>query len=216
MPDAHFDVTFVPGAAGLGAFWDPLVEKLPSTWTTRTFNLPGLGPVPPQKDVQSYSDLVDHVARAIPGPTVLVGQSMGGYVSLELALRYPERVSHLVLMVAAGGVDMSAHGALDWRVQEREENPARRQRQPWALAPTPDLTAQLTHIKVPVLLLWATRDPLSPLSVAEHLAAHLPRARLVTFETDDHWVARRFAGEAARALHDWLLEANAPSPTQRP
>lgn len=210
MAAAHpFDVTFVPGAAGLGAFWNPIMDKLPTAWTTRTFDLPGLGPVPPRVDVQGYSDLADHVARGIPGRTVLVGQSMGGYVALQLALRHPEKVSHLALVVAAGGVDMAAHQALDWRVREREENP---HRQPWALVPTPDLTARLPQIDVPVLLLWATRDPISPLSVAQQLAAHLPRARLVTFDTDDHWVARRFADDFARAIHDWLLDTPPGNP----
>jgi len=213
MTAPFFDVTLVPGAAGRGAFWDPLSERLPSTWTKRTFDLPGLGPVPAHSDVQSYSDLVDHVAGAIPGPTVLVGQSMGGYVSLELALRYPERVSHLVLAVAAGGVDMAALGASDWRAQKRAKHPERSEQRPWTLAPTPDLTAQLGRITIPVLLLWATRDPVSPLSVAEHFAAHLPRAQLVTFDTDDHWAVRRFADQAARALQDWLRETAAPSPS---
>jgi pimeloyl-ACP methyl ester carboxylesterase len=172
-------------------------------WRTRAFDLPGLGPVPGRAEVQSYSQLVDHVARLIGGRTVLVGQSMGSYVSLELTLRYPERVSHLVLVVATGGVDMARHGALDWRPQARSEAPGRAE---WTLEPSADLTAELHRIEVPVLLIWATRDPLSPLGVAEELAARIPRVRLVTFDSDDHWVARARAGETARAIHDFLLE----------
>jgi pimeloyl-ACP methyl ester carboxylesterase len=197
------DLTFVPGAAGLGTFWSPVAERLPASWSRRCLDLPGLGPVPPHPDVQSYSDLTDHVARAIERPTVLVGQSMGGFVSLQLALRYPERVQRLVLAVAAGGVDMGRHGALDWRAQDHEENP---ERPAWARAMTPDLSSELHRIEVPVLLLWATRDALSPLGVAHELSEKLPQARLITFDTDDHWVARRFADETASALRHWLLD----------
>jgi pimeloyl-ACP methyl ester carboxylesterase len=197
------DLTFVPGAAGLGTFWDPVAERLPASWRMRCLDLPGLGSVPPRVDVQSYSDLTDHVARVIERPTVLVGQSMGGFVSLQLALRYPELVQRLVLVVATGGVDMARHGALDWRASDLEDNP---ERAPWARAITPDLSGELHRIRAPVLLIWATRDVLSPLGVARELAEKLPQARLITFDTDDHWLARRFADETATALRQWLLD----------
>jgi pimeloyl-ACP methyl ester carboxylesterase len=112
-----------------------------------------------------------------------------------------------VLVVAAGGVDMKRLGAHDWRPQDRAENPSR---PAWAHAQTVDLSSELHRIEVPALLVWATRDVLSPLSVAERMAAKLPKARLITFDTDDHWVARRFADETAKAIHDFVLEADAP------
>ena len=108
--------TFLPGAAGLGNFWSPVIDCLPAMWRTQIVDLPGLGPVPSHPAVSSYDSLVEYVARAIQTPTVLVGQSMGAFVALQLALRHPDLVTHLVLVVAAGGVDMAAHGASDWRV----------------------------------------------------------------------------------------------------
>jgi 2-hydroxy-6-oxonona-2,4-dienedioate hydrolase len=201
------DITFVPGAAGLGSFWDPIVQRLPATWAKRTVDLPGLGPVPPRADIESYGQLVDHVARAINKPTVLVGQSMGGFIALKVALRYPELVRRLVLVVAAGGVDMKRLGAHDWRPEDRAKNPAR---PAWAHAQTVDLSSELHRIEVPALLIWATRDVLSPLSVAERMAAKLPKARLITFDTDDHWVALRFADETAKAIEDWALDPGVP------
>jgi pimeloyl-ACP methyl ester carboxylesterase len=61
----------------------------------RACDLPGLGPVPSHPDVQSYDDLARYVARAVAAPTVLVGQSMGGYVALKLALARPELARRL-------------------------------------------------------------------------------------------------------------------------
>jgi pimeloyl-ACP methyl ester carboxylesterase len=194
-------ITLVPGAAGLAAFWDPIRERLPSDWQQRTLDLPGFGPVPARSDISSYDQLVDHIASGISVPSVVAGQSMGGFLSLQLALRHPALVTHLVLIVAAGGVNMARHGAVDWRPQERANstNPA------WTLAPVPDLSPELGRIQIPVLLIWATRDAISPLTIGQQLAADLPNARLLTFDTDDHWVARRFPGETALAIRDLVV-----------
>ena len=107
-------------------------------------------------------------------------------------------------MVAAGGVDMAALGASDWRVDYAASYP---QAQDWARDVTPDLTGQLRTIKIPVLLLWATDDPLSPIAVARTIGDEIPHARLVTFETDDHWVAIQRPAETAQAIRAFVTEA---------
>ena len=144
-----------------------------------------------------YDDLVAHVADGLPPRTALIGQSMGGYVAMAAALRRPERVSHLVLTVAAGGLDMAALGASDWRVDYPAAHPAAA---PWAIDHVPDLSAQLARLTMPVLLVWAARDAISPLAVAHRLAALVPDVTLLTFDTDDHWVARAHAALVATAI----------------
>jgi pimeloyl-ACP methyl ester carboxylesterase len=193
--------TFIPGAAGQGRFWSPVAERLQPTWRTCVVDLPGLGPVPARPDVSSYHDLVDFVAIGITSPTVLVAQSMGGYVALQLALRYPHRISHLVLAAVTGGVDMSLHRAADWRAEYAASHP---QAQPWARDQVPDLTDQLHTITVPVLLLWPTRDPLTPLSVASAMASRLADVSLVTFDSDDHWAAIERPDQTAMTIKQFV------------
>jgi pimeloyl-ACP methyl ester carboxylesterase len=58
-----------------------------------------------------------------------------------------------------------------------------------------------------VLLVWATEDPISPLSVAHRLAQLLPRSRLVTYPSHDHWVARQHAAEVAEEIRQLVRPA---------
>lgn len=195
-------IALIPGSAGLASFWDPIRAELPPQWQQHAFDLPGVGPVPPAPGIRSFDQLIEHIAGGLEAPGIVAGQSMGGYLALRVALRRPELVTHLVLIVASAGLDLTRHRADDWRPEHRAEH----HNASWVYEPVPELSAQLGQIQVPVLLIWATRDAISPLSVGQQLAAALPRARLLTFDSDDHWVARRFARETAQAIRE--LQAN--------
>jgi pimeloyl-ACP methyl ester carboxylesterase len=173
-----------------------------TTQVAHLVDLPGLGSVPARPDVSSYHDLVDFVATVITSPTVLVAQSMGGFIALQLALRYPDRVTHLVLAAVTGGVDMSVHRAADWRAEYAASHP---QARPWARDQVPDLTDRLHAIAVPVLLLWPARDPLSPLSVASTLASRMADVSLVTFDSDDHWAVIEQPDETALTIERFVV-----------
>lgn len=190
-------VTFVPGAAGRGAFWEPVANALPPSWTATLVDLPGLGSTPAIDGVASYDDLAGHVASVMSGPGVVVAQSMGAYVALQLAWRRPDLVTHLVLVAATGGADMPALGALDWRDGYAREYPAAAS---WATEQVGDLSPAMTLMAMPVLLVWPTRDPLSPLAVAQHMRSRFMNAALHAIDSDDHWVARTHATDVAAAI----------------
>jgi 2-hydroxy-6-oxonona-2,4-dienedioate hydrolase len=194
-------VLLVPGAAGAAAFWDPIVARLPAAWRVRAIDLPGLGSIPTRSDVGSYDDLVNYVAPTITAPAVVVAQSMGAFIALQLTLRYPQLVTHVVLVAATAGIDIASHGGADWRDGYPSAFP---HAQAWACTPVPDLSSQLGQIHVPVLLLWPTRDQLSPLSVASALASTIPSTTLVTFDSDDHWIVHRFPDQAAAAIRSFI------------
>jgi pimeloyl-ACP methyl ester carboxylesterase len=94
---------------GLGGSWKNWLENLPALARTRrvvAVDLPGFGDSEmPEEDisVSSYARCVEEVCAQLGvGEVDLVGNSMGGFVSAELAIVHPERVRRLVLVDAAG------------------------------------------------------------------------------------------------------------------
>jgi pimeloyl-ACP methyl ester carboxylesterase len=99
-------VVFVHGLAGN---WQNWLENIPRVAQERrvvALDLPGFGESEPPVDEISMSGC----ARAVNdlceeldlGRVVLVGNSMGGFASAEVALSFPERVERLVLVSAVG------------------------------------------------------------------------------------------------------------------
>ncbi len=188
---------FLPGVSGQGSFWEPVAARLPADWDRTLIDWPGLGPVLPAPDMQSFDDLVAAITGRLDTPAVLVAQSMGGVVAMRAALQRPDRVPALVLTATSGGIDLTPFGVADWRPDYRATHP---QAPSWVYAPGPDLSPTLATLDIPALLVWATRDAISPLAVGRHLAKLLPRASLLEIDSDDHWVARAHAEMVASAI----------------
>lgn len=168
-------ILFLPGASGNTQFWQPVCERLSITAQKFHVGWPGFGDVPPIRSVASMDDLVARVAADIDRPTALVAQSMGGIVAMCVALQHPDLITHLVLTVTSGGVDMSDLGAQDWRAEFAADNPTLPR---WFLDDRTDLTHRLDEMHMPVLLIWGDSDPISPLGVGQRLNQLLPNAEI--------------------------------------
>lgn len=121
QPALHIDVTevsasssgegppviFTHGWLNTGDVWSGVVEELAGSLRTATWDLRGHGrsDAPPPGEYSrehALSDLarvVDKVGR----PAVLVGHSLGGYLSLAHAILSPQDVAGLVLVAAGPG-----------------------------------------------------------------------------------------------------------------
>jgi pimeloyl-ACP methyl ester carboxylesterase len=93
---------------GLGGIWQNWLLNLPAFMGTHrcvAVDLPGFGlsEKPDESSIPGFARTVDRVCAelGIEEP-VVIGNSMGGFVGAELAVRYPTRVSKLVLVAAAG------------------------------------------------------------------------------------------------------------------
>jgi pimeloyl-ACP methyl ester carboxylesterase len=94
---------------GLSGSWQNWLEQLPvfaREHRVITFDLPGFGAseMPAQKiTISGYGRFVAALLDELEvGSAAVVGNSMGGFIGMELAIRFPERVERLVLVSAAG------------------------------------------------------------------------------------------------------------------
>jgi pimeloyl-ACP methyl ester carboxylesterase len=98
-------MVLVHGLGGSSVNWLAVGAALARDHRVYAVDLPGFGRTPPGKSpptIRSFrrtvARFVEEVARV---PSVLVGNSMGGLISLGVAARRPELVSRLVLVGAA-------------------------------------------------------------------------------------------------------------------
>jgi pimeloyl-ACP methyl ester carboxylesterase len=95
---------------GLGGQWQNWLENIPRLAQERrvvALDLPGFGLTPKPADgeisIPGYGRCVDSFCEKLGlGEVALVGNSMGGYVTAETAIQFPQRVSRLTLVSAAG------------------------------------------------------------------------------------------------------------------
>jgi pimeloyl-ACP methyl ester carboxylesterase len=192
-------ILFLPGAGGAAEFWHALGAALPAEWAKTYFSWPGLGNQPHDPTVNSFADLVALVETAIKGPVVIVAQSMGGIVAVQLALRHPENITHLVLVATSGGVDVAGLGGAEWREAYLQNFPDSRT---WITEERPDHTSEIPKIACPTLLIWGDNDPVSPVAVGCHLSALMPHAVLRLIEGGNHDLGRERASEIA----PWIVQ----------
>ncbi len=175
---------FLPGAGADPLFWQPLGNLLPAEWQKHYFGWPGIGHQPPKPGIDSFADIVKMAEDNLgDDPVDLLAQSMGGAVALRVALNYPRKIRRLVLAVTAGGIDISALGAADWRPEYRREYP---EASSWIMETRPHYDNELHKVHHPTLLLWGESDPISPVAVGQRLSQLLPNASLHVIPGGDH------------------------------
>ena len=109
----------VAGLASDSQSWQPIVEKLSQQYRVIIFDNRGSGRTKPQDAEISIHAMADDciaLIRHLNLPYVhLLGHSMGGFIALDCAIRYPEYVSKLIL-VGTSAFNSERNNALflDW------------------------------------------------------------------------------------------------------
>ncbi|MBK7334709.1 MAG: alpha/beta fold hydrolase [Saprospirales bacterium] len=91
----------LPGALGSATHFDPLLPLLPADWQAHAFSFSGHGgkPFGPAFSNDAFvEEVVAEMDRLGWDRCDFFGYSMGGYVALSLALKYPARVNRIMTL----------------------------------------------------------------------------------------------------------------------
>jgi pimeloyl-ACP methyl ester carboxylesterase len=184
QPDAKFEFIFVHGALGRAAdFRKIFVDPLPEA-NLLAYDRPGYGRSNDNEltgELNSQVELLASVVRSRRLPVILVGHSYGGAIALKTAVDFPEGIAGVVLI----GAILDPAEASPFLIQFPLDTA-------WGLLPKPvratnreiihlaegleQLKSKLNRLKIPIVALQGTRDPIVNESNTVYLYDQLRRA----------------------------------------
>lgn len=201
-------VVLLHGSGSQAGDWNGVVPALLKRHHLLVLDLPGHGESGPAEGALPVGDLADSLgalleARSAGKPAVLIGNSLGGWVSLLYALRHPERVER-VIGISSSGIFAVLKVPLTPKDREEARRLVAAIRGPHLPAPSDEeldellrrigsgpaarlfaglraedfLDTQAGKIQVPVDLVWGEEDGVLPIDYGRRLASLLPKARL--------------------------------------
>jgi 2-hydroxy-6-oxonona-2,4-dienedioate hydrolase len=217
-------VVLVHGLGVSSRYMIPTIRALARDCRVYAPDLPGYGRSPGPRNALDISQLADALeewldAAELSSPDVLLGNSMGCQILVDLASRRPARVKRLVLV----GPTMDSHARTAWQqftrlvadsVREAPSQPFvvaydyamfgfRRLRQTFYYAIGDRVEDKLSRVHAPTLVVRGERDPIVPQRWVDEFTARLPQGRMAVVPGAAHTVNYM----AADALADLVRES---------
>jgi len=232
-------VVLLHGLMGHMDHWDATLEALAPSARLFAPELPLFDPTFHDVSLAAFADYVRVFLDALGiGRAVVGGNSLGGHIALELAIRCPERVAGLVLTGSSGLLERSFTRGVPRRpttayvrekmeeifydtglvtetwvdaVQQTVTTPASALRvvKIARAARTRTLEPLLAGIQAPALLIWGENDRITPPDVAARFHALLGRSALVLLPRCGHAPMLEQPEAFNGALRDWLVATRA-------
>lgn len=207
-------VVFTSGLGNTSGVWTDIVRSLECRARALCWDLRGHGQSARSLEPKEYArqfavaDLATMIAHAGGGagnPAVLIGHSLGGYLSLCAAIQYPQLVGALVLIATGPGFrDQNAREqwnrfALSMDLGADAE-PAARQ---LSVQSDDSVINGLATIRVPVLVIVGSEDRRF-LAAKDYLTSRIPNATGLVIEGGRHSVHKTHPEEVGRAIRSFL------------
>jgi pimeloyl-ACP methyl ester carboxylesterase len=202
---------FVHGLGASGATWDGCVSALSPRYRCVTVDLLGHGASPVPDDPAEYTrdgalaDL-DGVIGSSDGPVVLVGHSLGGYLSLAHAATRPGAAAAVVVL-------NTGPGFRDPDKREAWNERSRRNAHRFGVPPqAAELNLQhdsvvmdrLADIATPTLVLAGELDRPEYANSGQYLERKMHDARLQVIAGGEHNMQETHAAEVAAAIEQFV------------
>ena len=202
-------LVLIHGAGGSHLSWPADLRRL-GGWNVLAVDLPGHGRSGglSQQSIQRYAaQLVDFLAEVNVHQTILVGQSMGGAIALQMALENPALAAGLSLVSTGAYLGVpptflenisnpltlpqalaefqrlafspeTAPGLVDFSMRQLQAERSNELASDWQACAAFDLRDKIEAITCPAWVAVGADDRLTPLPFAHFLAASLPNAHL--------------------------------------
>jgi pimeloyl-ACP methyl ester carboxylesterase len=195
-PDGTLPLVLLHGLAVSHRYMMPLAARLAGHHPVHVVDLPGFGLSSEPGWVLDVADHADHLAAwldtaGLP-PVVVVGNSFGCQVAVELAMRHPDRVRGVVLVgpTMDPAARTAARQILRWLCDTAREDPLQlpillrdvRDAGPHRVAVTlalrDPIERKLPLVGVPALVTRGSREPIVPMAWAQAVIRLLPLGEL--------------------------------------
>jgi pimeloyl-ACP methyl ester carboxylesterase len=230
-------VVLLHGLMGAMDHWDSTLEALAPMCRAIAPEVPILDGARSEASVEGLAHYIGGFMDALDLPSAVVGgNSLGGHLALELALRYPARISGLVLTGSSGLFERSftrgvPHVPTTAFVREKMEEifydaslvtpgwvesvrrvlttraSARRVLHVARSAKRSNLETRLAKVRVPTLLVWGKDDRITPPEIAERFRTLLPDAQLEFIANCGHAPMLEQPLIFNALVEDWLDES---------
>jgi len=224
-------VVLVHGVNDQAGTWSAVTPKLKKDFRLVAIDLPGHGESGPKEGPLPMRSMIDALSAVIDrespnAPVILVGNSMGGWVSILYATEHPERVAHLILEDSSGmawdlrhvplfpkdrdealkllrlvhGPDAKIPDFLIEAVLKATDMPQKRVLEAGILEWIVD--ARLPKLTMPVTLIWGANDGLLPLAYANTLQSRIAGSKLNVIDKAAHIPHRQAPDEFLRLFRE--------------
>lgn len=204
-------IVFLHGLGVSSESWAAQMSALEDRFTVVAWDLLGHGKSPVPQDPDLYSrdgalEDLDEIVATLDQAPILVGHSLGGYLSLTYAATRPGKIRGMVLIATGPGFRDP---------EKREAWNARSKRNAHRFGVEPQVAGlnlqhdslvmeKLAEIDVPTLGLAGTADDASYSGAAKYLERKMPNARYAEVNGGEHLMHEEsHAAEIAKLISDF-------------
>jgi len=226
----------IHGAGGNSSNFLPQIRDLDRLFNILVLELPGHGNTtgPGRQTIDSYADwLHETLSNLFFNTFFLGGHSMGGAISLEMGLRYPDKIQGLILIATGAtlgvspkiltGLQEQPHQTLvkisQWSyakgtdpqviaqsIQLLEQTPVSVIYENFLACNQFNREEEIVQIKSPTLILVGEQDVMSPPGSSRYLHEKIPSSRLTIIPGAGHMVMLEKYKEVNQAILDFITQ----------